>query len=87
MSLDSEVARLHTKDIYKQLADHLFSLGMGYPPSEDLEEILRANLNQKEAEVALALPTQIIPLQPTGIDDIVDAVSLSKAELASCGSD
>jgi len=72
---------LHTKDIYKQLAEHLSSLGMGYPPSEDLEEILRANFNPTEAEVALALPTRIIPLQPTGVDDIMEAVHLTMAEL------
>ena len=36
---------MKTKDIYTQLADHLSALGMGYPPNEDLEEILRANFN------------------------------------------
>jgi len=35
---------------------------MGYPPSEDLVDILRANFNLKEAEVALALPTRVSPL-------------------------
>jgi hypothetical protein len=69
------------KDIYKQLADHLSSLGMGYPPNEDLEEILRANLSPREAEVALALPTRVIPLQPIGIDEIMEAVRVPEAEL------
>jgi NAD-dependent dihydropyrimidine dehydrogenase PreA subunit len=75
------MARLETKDIYQQLADHLSSLGMGYPPNEDLEEILRGNFSPGEAEVALALPTRVIPLQPAGIDDIMEAVHLPRAEL------
>jgi hypothetical protein len=75
------VARLKTNDIYKQLAEHLRSLGMGYPPSDDLEDILRANVSPMEAEVALALPTKVIPLQPTGIDDIMEEVRLPRTEL------
>ena len=63
------------------MADHLSSLGMGYPPSEDLEEILRANFNPTEAEVAMALPTRVIPLQPTAIDDIMEAVRIPREEL------
>jgi NAD-dependent dihydropyrimidine dehydrogenase PreA subunit len=54
---------------------------MGYPPNEDLEEILRANLSPREAEVALALPTRVIPLQPIGIDEIMEAVRVPEAEL------
>jgi ferredoxin len=54
---------------------------MGYPPSQDLEEILRANFTSMEAEVALALPTGVIPLQPAGIDEIMGAVGLPREEL------
>jgi NAD-dependent dihydropyrimidine dehydrogenase PreA subunit len=54
---------------------------MGYPPSQDLEEILRANFSPMEAEVALAIPTRVIPLQPTGIDAIVKAVRIPREEL------
>ncbi len=72
---------MKTKDIHKRLADHLSFLGMGYPPNEDLEEILRANFNPLEAEVALALPTRVIPLQPAGIDEIMGNVNLSRPEL------
>ena len=72
---------MHARDIYKRLADHLFSLGMGYPPREDLEEILRENFTSREARVALALPTGVIPLQPTGIDEIMEVVHLPRAEL------
>jgi ferredoxin len=54
---------------------------MGYPPSDDLEDILRANVSPTEAEIALALPTKVIPLQPTGIDDIMEADRLPRTEL------
>jgi ferredoxin len=70
-----------TRDMYERLANHLSSLGMGYPPSEDLLEILKANFNPQEAEVALALPTKVIPLEPVGIDKIMEAIGLPKAEL------
>lgn len=76
-----EVVRLPTKDIYGQLAEHLSLLGMGYPPNDDLEAILRANFNPREAEVALALPTRVIPLQPIGIDEIMEAARLPREEL------
>lgn len=72
---------METIDIYKQLADHLSSLGMGYPPHEALEEILRANFTPVEAEVALALPTRVIPLQITGIGEIMEMVDLPETEL------
>jgi len=72
---------MEKKDIYAQLADHLSALGMGYPPNEDLEEILRANFSPVEADVALAIPTRVIPLQPAGIDEIIRAVNLPRAEL------
>jgi NAD-dependent dihydropyrimidine dehydrogenase PreA subunit len=72
---------MKTKDIYRQLADHLSALGMGYPSNEDLEEILRANFNPVEAQVALAVPTRVIPLQPVGIDEIMGTVNLPRAEL------
>ncbi|PIV20832.1 MAG: hypothetical protein COS40_10465, partial [Deltaproteobacteria bacterium CG03_land_8_20_14_0_80_45_14] len=48
-------------NIYKKLAKHLSSLGMGYPEKEELLEILRENFTPLEAEVALAIPTKVIP--------------------------
>ena len=51
-------------DIYKKLAKHLSSLGMGYPEKEELLEILRENFTPLEAEVALAIPTKVIPFEP-----------------------
>ncbi len=40
------------EDIYKRLSRHLSKLAMGYPPTDDLVEILRENYTPLEAEVA-----------------------------------
>ncbi len=70
-----------TEDIYQRLANHLFTLGSEYHPKEGLEEILRENFTPLEAEVALALPTKVMPLQPVGVDDIIGKVNLPGKEL------
>jgi hypothetical protein len=44
------------EEIYKKLAKHLSSLGMGYPEKEELMEILKENFTPVEAEMALAIP-------------------------------
>jgi NAD-dependent dihydropyrimidine dehydrogenase PreA subunit len=72
---------VEAKDIYKRLVKHLSSLGMGYPPHEALEEMLTANFSPVEVEVALAIPNRVIPLQVTGIDQIMKMVDLPEAEL------
>jgi NAD-dependent dihydropyrimidine dehydrogenase PreA subunit len=68
-------------DVYERLGEHLSHLGMGYPLREDLIEILRQNFTPQEAEVALALPTKVIPLQPVGIEEILTGIDLSMQEL------
>ena len=72
---------MRPRDVYRRLADHLSSLGMGYPFSQDLEEVLRANFTPMEAEIARVLPNRVIPLQPTGIEDIMEAVRIPRGEL------
>ena len=44
-------------------------------------EILRANFTPGEAEVALALPTRVAPLQPATVDEIGSRVNLPREEL------
>ena len=68
-------------DIYKRLAKHLNALGMGYPEKEELLEILKENFTPQEAEVALAIPTKVIPLEPAPVSAILPQVKLSKEEL------
>lgn len=70
-----------SKDVYKELAMHLNSLAMGYPPSEDLEVILKENFSPEEAEVALSFPVKVIPFQPVAIDRILKSIDLPKEEL------
>jgi len=70
-----------TQDIYEQLALHLSTLGMGLPYREELVDILKENFTPIEAEVALALPTKVIPLQPVGVDDIIGRGNLPREEL------
>ncbi|MFC1870552.1 hypothetical protein ACFLYE_04725, partial [Chloroflexota bacterium] len=70
-----------TEEVYRRLAKHLSTMGMGYPANEDLEEILRENFTPVEAEVALSLPTRVAPLKLAGIDDISAGVGLPRGEL------
>ncbi|MFC2013686.1 indolepyruvate ferredoxin oxidoreductase subunit alpha, partial [Chloroflexota bacterium] len=71
------------QDIYERLARHLSNLELGLTYIEELVDILRENFTPTEAEVALALPTNVMPLQTTGVDDIIDKVNLSRKELVS----
>jgi NAD-dependent dihydropyrimidine dehydrogenase PreA subunit len=71
------------EDIYKRLAKHLSALGMGYPEKEELLEILRENFTPHEAEVALAIPTKVIPFEPVPVEEIASHVKIPKKELES----
>ena len=59
-----------SEDVYEKLSQHLASLGMGYPAKEELLEILRSNFNPLEAEVALAIPTKVIPFETAPVSEI-----------------
>jgi NAD-dependent dihydropyrimidine dehydrogenase PreA subunit len=67
---------------YEKLAKHLSRLGMGYPQTETLVELLEENFSEIEAEVALAIPTGVIPLSPVRLDDILKTVDLSRKKLS-----
>jgi len=51
---------------------------MGYPLSDDLIESLMENLTPMEAEVALAIPTNGIPLAPASVDAIAQNAQLPR---------
>ena len=68
-------------DVYEKLARHLSTLGMGYPPTETLIEILEENFNPVEAEVALTLPTKVIPLEPVPVKEIIAKAGLPEETL------
>ena len=72
---------MKSHNIYQKLADHLSRLGMGYPPTEALCELLEENFTQLETEIALAIPTGVIPLSPASVEEIIKGVDLSRDEL------
>ncbi len=68
-------------DVYKRLAKHLAALGMGYPEKDELLEILQENFTPLESEVALAIPTKVIPFEPAPVAEIEPPDRLSREEL------
>ena len=68
-------------NVYQRLAKHLASLGMGYPEKEELLEILRENFTPLEAEVALAIPTRVIPFEPVPVAEMEPPEHVSREEL------
>jgi Fe-S-cluster-containing hydrogenase component 2 len=64
--------------VYARLAEHLSRLGMGYPVREDLVDILKEVFSPLEAEVALAVPSRPIPLEPVSVDEISEGTHLKK---------
>jgi NAD-dependent dihydropyrimidine dehydrogenase PreA subunit len=71
------------EEVYTKLARHLASLGMGYPEKEELLEILKENFTPLEAEVALAIPTKVIPFEPALVSEIAPHLNISREELES----
>lgn len=69
------------EDVYEKLAQHLSHLGMGYPIREDLIEILRENFTPEEAEVALAIPNTVTPLEAVEVDEIRKSLTMNREEL------
>jgi Fe-S-cluster-containing hydrogenase component 2 len=67
-----------TQDVYETLARHLSALGMGYPVTEVLVELLRANFSPEEAGLALAIPTTPVPLEPVSVDEIAKSLPLAR---------
>ena len=68
-------------EVYKKLAKHLSCLGMGYPEREELQDILRENFTPLEAEVALAIPTRVIPFEPVPASEIAPGLNISLKDL------
>src|SRR4030043_130619 len=69
------------EESYTRLARHLASLGMGYPEKEELLDILKENFTLLEAEIALAIPTRVIPFEPAPVSEIAPHLSVSREEL------
>jgi len=68
-------------NVYSRLAQHLSCLAMGYPAREDLVDMLKEVFSPLEAEVALAIPTRPIPLEPVAVDDIAKNIAIPREAL------
>ena len=64
------------QDIYIRLARHLEYLTMGYPYKEELIDLLKEMFSPAEAQVALAIPNNLAPLEVVGIDTILSRTDL-----------
>jgi len=67
------------QDIYLRLAGHLEDLTMGYPFNEALTDLLREMYTPVEAEVALAIPNDLQPLEVVDQQSIVERCDLPAA--------
>lgn len=67
-------------DVYDRLADHY--RGLGQPPQQErLEDLLEEIFTPLEAEVLLALPNDLIPLQTVALDDLIEKVGVARQEV------
>ena len=64
------------KDIYLRLAKHMEDLIMGYPYNEALIDLLKEMFSPIEAEVALAIPNNLEPLEVVSLKTIVAGCNL-----------
>lgn len=74
---------MEASDVYERLAHHLSNVGMGYPVRDALLEILRENLDPSEAEIAMAIPADVIPLSPVSVAEIAGRIEMPRDELES----
>ena len=63
-------------DVYSKLAKHMEKLVMGYPYTDEVLDLLKEMFSPQEAEVALAIPNDLPPLQVCDADAIARRCSL-----------
>jgi ferredoxin len=64
------------QDLYQRLARHLEHLIMGYPYSEELIDLLMEMFSPTEAQVALAIPNDLAPLEVVSLEKIAARTDL-----------
>jgi len=69
------------QDIYLRLSKHLEKLVMGYPFNEALPDLLREMFSPLEAEVALAIPNNLPPLEVVNRQTIFDGCDLPESTI------
>lgn len=65
-----------------RLADHLKDLVMGYPFSEALLDLLKESFTPDEAQVALAIPNDLMPMEVLGVETIAERSGLDSTAVA-----
>ena len=66
-------------DIYIRLAKHLENLIMGYPFSDALIDLLKEMFSPTEAQVALAIPNNLAPLEVADVETIASRCDLPRS--------
>ncbi len=69
------------EDVYVRLARHLQGLVMGYPFQDSLLDLLKAMYSPLEAEVALAIPNDLAPLEVADTETILSRTSLPEPDV------
>ena len=69
------------EDVYLRLARHLEKLIMGYPFNEALTDLIKEMFSPIEAEVALAIPNNLAPLEVVGLDEIAARCDLPESSV------
>jgi hypothetical protein len=64
------------RDVYLRLAKHLQDLIMGYPYNEALTDLIKETYSPVEAQVALAIPNNLAPLEVVSLETIAAGCDL-----------
>ena len=70
------------QDVYVRLADHLKDLIMGYPFNDDLLDLLKKMFTPTEAQVAMAIPNNLAPLEAVDVETIAARSELPASSVA-----
>ena len=70
------------RDVYLRLAEHLRDLIMGYPYNEALTDLLKETYSPVEAQVALAIPNNLAPLEVVDLETIAARCDLLRSTVA-----
>jgi len=71
-----------SREVYERLARHLEALTLGYPPSPELVPLLEATFSPEEAQVALAIPNHLLPMEVASLEEIASRCGLPREEVA-----
>jgi len=70
------------QDLYNRLAAHLEHMTMGYPYADELLDLLKEMFSPAEAQVALAIPNDLAPLQVVSLENISARTDLPLPQVA-----